>query len=100
MDQGKPDDEVYLPQARALLGSMVEKGFDPVYAIPVDPDGEILGGAHRLACALALQLDSVPIVRRPQKAWAPPWGEDWFKANGMSAEDFVRLRQDWETISK
>lgn len=88
----------YLSAAEALFASMVAQGFDPAHPIPVDPDGELLGGAHRLACALALELDQVPVTHEPSKAWAPPWGEAWFRDNGMGIEELERVKRDWEAL--
>lgn len=89
----------YLASAQALLLSMVQDGFSPHHPIPVDRSGEILGGAHRLACALALGIDRVLITRMDHTAWAPAWGEDWFRDHGMQPADLERLRQDWEALA-
>jgi hypothetical protein len=85
----------YVADCRNLLISMANKGFDPAYAIPIDPDGELLGGAHRLACALALGIDAVPVTRHEQKAWAPAWSADWFVENDINLGDIDRIREDW-----
>lgn len=95
----KPDTDRYVSDSRALLISMATKGFDPAYAIPIDPDGELLGGSHRLACALALGIDVVPVTRQQQRAWAPAWGEQWFRDNGMDDEDLRRLATDWRSLA-
>jgi hypothetical protein len=85
----------YLQSASALAGCMRRQGFFRGGAIPVDPDGELLGGAHRLACALALGIAEVPVTRDQRRVWAPAWGEAWFRDNEMAVEDIVRLRRDW-----
>src|SRR5688572_21516981 len=71
----------YVVSAALLCRSMAYSGFDPSHAVPIDPDGELLGGAHRVACALALGLDVVPVERRENRVWAPAWGIDWFRDN-------------------
>jgi hypothetical protein len=97
---GKADTDTYIETAAALCASMALRGFVdvPEWRIPVDPNGELLGGAHRVACALALGIEEVPVVRMPTPCWAPPWGEAWFVENGMDEEDLERLRQDWAVL--
>lgn len=91
--------EDYISAAGALCASMALRGFLPQGAVPVDPDGELLGGAHRVACALALGIEEIPVERKQNRVWAPPWGEQWFRDHGMPVEDLERLRQDWEALS-
>ena len=100
MDANKASDTQYVPAAEALLVSMATHGFDPAFAVPVDPHGELLGGAHRLACALALGVSDIPVERRAQHVWAPPWGEQWFVSNGMAGEELERVGRDWEALRK
>jgi hypothetical protein len=97
---GKVNTDHYIETAAALCASMAHRGFVdiPEWRIPVDPNGELLGGAHRVACALALEIEEVPVVRMTTPAWAPPWGEAWFIENGMEPEDLERLRQDWAAL--
>lgn len=92
-----PDD--YVTAARDLLASMTAKGFLPAGAVPVDPHGELLGGAHRVACALALGIDTSPVISSDRYAWAPPWGEEWFVAAGMPDDDLERLRRDMNELA-
>jgi hypothetical protein len=89
----------YLSSAGALAASMALRGFLPEEAIPLDVDGELLNGSHRLACALALGIEDCPVERKPQRCWAPPWSIEWFQANGMAEEDLSRLRADWEALT-
>lgn len=88
----------YLASAQALLLSMVQDGFSPHHPIPVDRNGEILGGAHRLACALALNIETVPVARSDIECWAPAWNEAWFRDHGMQPADLDRLREDWQSL--
>jgi hypothetical protein len=92
---GKPDD-AYLPQAKALFASMVTNGFEG--AVPIDPNGELLDGAHRVACALALGIGEIVVKHEARHAFAPAWGEQWFIENGVDEYDLERLRQDWASI--
>lgn len=97
-DQWKRSAEDYLSSAKALFRSMVEKGFDPKCPVPIDPDGELLNGSHRVACALALEIVEISTVRMDRKVWAPAWNEAWFLTNGMDSKDLERLRRDWKEL--
>jgi hypothetical protein len=92
---GKSGTDQYVQDCRNLIKLMWEYGFLPQYAIPIDVDGELLGGAHRLACALALGIDAVPVERHHRRAIAPAWGEQWFIDNGLLESDLERLREDF-----
>ena len=97
-DKWKRSVEHYLSSAKALYGAMVSEGFDPGFPIPIDPDGDLLDGSHRLACALALGIGMVPVERRKTHVFAPAWDRDWFLANGMSVTDLEHIRQDWNAL--
>lgn len=88
----------YIQTAHGLLVSMKANGFVPRFAIPIDPNGELLGGAHRVACALALELAEIPVENHTRYAWAPEWGDAWFAANGMDIQNLMRVEHDWQTI--
>ena len=89
--------DVFRPVAKALLSSMYQHGFLPEFAIPIDPRGELLGGAHRTACALWLGIDCY-VQRMTQTVWAPAWDRQWFIDNGMSEEDLSRTLSDWKEM--
>ncbi len=98
-DQWKMTLDDYVASAASLCRSMASRGFDPSCAIPIDPDGELLNGSHRVACALALGIEDCPVRRERKMAWAPAWGHEWFVANGMGEEDLSRLKADWGALS-
>jgi hypothetical protein len=98
-DKWKRSLDDYVASAGSLAGSMGMQGFLPEFAIPVDPAGELLGGAHRLACSLALGLETVRVERSVNRVWAPAWNEAWFIENGMNAADLERLRKDWQELN-
>ena len=94
MNAGLPTDKWkrtlsdYTSAAILLHDNMKRDGFDPGSPVPIDPDGELLGGAHRVACALALGIDEIMVVDRPGiTCWAPEWGHDWFGMR-MDRPDF------------
>lgn len=88
----------YVTAAQGLLASMKANGFLQKYAVPIDPDGELLNGSHRVACALALGIPSIPVIRQVSYCWAPQWDYDWFLRNGMPARDLERLDEDWREL--
>jgi hypothetical protein len=96
---GKVDTDHYVASAGDLCRSMAYHGFNPSGAIPIDPDGELLNGSHRVGCALALGIESVPVERRPDRVWAPRWDYEWFVSNGMAEEDLERILADWQTLA-
>lgn len=98
-DQYKRSIADYRQAAQELFDDMCNNGFDYSQAIPVDVDGEILGGAHRIACALAVGIDDIPVVLHERKVWAPPWGEAWFRQNGYTHDEVETLRQVMRYIS-
>lgn len=97
-DQWKRTLEDYVRSAEDLVASMRRHGFLPHGAIPLDENGELLGGAHRLACAIALCLPHVSVMRLPRHVWAPPWHREWFIEHGINAKDLLRLDDDWELM--
>jgi hypothetical protein len=99
-DKWKRSADDYVDFASILLLSMKSRGFHPGGVIPVDQDGELLDGSHRVACAIALGVSQIPyVVLREKKAWAEAWGEAWFVAKGMGDEDLERLRRDYAALT-
>jgi hypothetical protein len=99
-DKWKRTVDHYVSSAKALHNAMVHEGFRAEFAIPIDLEGELLGGAHRLACALALGMETVPVQMHQRFAWAPAWGEDDFRNAGMQPADLDRLREDFEAMRR
>jgi hypothetical protein len=98
-DKWKRSADDYVDFASILLLSMKSRGFHPGGVIPVDQDGELLDGSHRVACAIALDIPVIPyVVMRERQAWAPAWGEEWFVKEGCPAEDLERLRSDFALL--
>lgn len=98
MDRWKTSIDDYVESAKSLLGSMRDRGFVAQGAIPIDRNGELLGGAHRLACAISLGLPFISVDHRNQDVWAPPWHRGWFIEHGIGSRDLKRLDEDWELM--
>lgn len=97
-DKWKRCIEDYIRGALSLRASMEMFGYESQYPVPIDIDGELLDGSHRVACALALGIESVPVKRESRKTWAPAWDLTWFAQNGMAKEDLDRLCLDFEAL--
>ena len=98
-DQWKRSVDDYVIAAASLFASMQTNGFNITEPIPIDPVGELLGGAHRLACARALDVN-VHAQMWNYTAWAPAWDYAWFADNGMTGPDLIRLLADWVEMRK
>jgi hypothetical protein len=98
-DRWKRSHDDYRTAAIALSSSMACRGFVPGFAVPIDQNGELLDGSHRVACALALGIKQIPVAPQERYVWAPAWGEAWFVENGMAAEDLERLRRDYAALA-
>lgn len=88
----------YVTSAKILLTLIQKHGFVAEHAAPIDPNGELLDGAHRVSCALALGIKKIPVTMEQRRVSAPPWGREWFVANGMGYEDLERLCRDWKNL--
>ena len=49
----------FIRDAFSTMRSILRKGFDPRYPIPLSSNGELLGGAHRLAACVAYRYQCV-----------------------------------------
>jgi hypothetical protein len=97
VDSTKIGLEVFMPAARKLLAVMHRSGFDPSWPVPIDTNNDILGGAHRVACALALGIDVVA-TRGEKLAWAPSWDAPWFRQHGMPEREVEGLLTDYVAL--
>ena len=97
-DQWKRCIEDYQKASEQLLVSMRRDGFLPTEPIPIDVEGELFGGAHRLACAMALNIKLVTVNQIDNKVWASPWNMAWFVEHGMEPSDLRQIENDWELL--
>jgi len=100
-DKWKTCADDYVSSARALFETMRDDGFiaSATFAVPIDPNGELLDGSHRVACALAIRQDYIPVRREQRHVWAPAWDYEWFVAAGMGHDDLERLCRDFKELT-
>lgn len=96
-DKWKRSIDDYVRSARGLFYSMREFGA-VLERVPIDLDNELLDGSHRVACAVALDIETIPVVRYPRHVWAPAWDEAWFAAR-MTEEGVARLLVDFKAMT-
>lgn len=105
MERGLPTDhwklsiEDYLASGASLYDSVKRDGFSPEYPVPVDPDFELLDGSHRVALALALGIDTIPVEFKSSCVWAPSWTVEWFSTNGMRGSWMDRIQADFKEMA-
>lgn len=92
-DRWKRSIDDYMVSAQALAQS-VRDGFDSRFPVPVDNNGDILDGSHRLAAALVAGSIRIPIEPRDTLAWAPAWDRAWFIDNGLPPDQVASLERD------
>jgi len=78
-----------------LIKDMSRSGFDLDDPIQISGiDGQVLNGAHRLAVAIALDLEKVSFrVDRTSEGRA--WDMQWFKNNGFKTIDLEAISEAW-----
>lgn len=78
----------YLCDAKDIFHSIRENGFLKEKYIPVNSDGFLLNGAHRLSASLALGKE-VYIKQCGDAEYT--WDYSWFCQNNFSTEDKIRI---------
>lgn len=90
----------YEREFSALLHSMKANGFDPEHSIPVaQQNGIVMNGAHRVAAAIALGIEKVP-VEYHEDASGLHWGFDWFVENGFAPDEIDELLRSWVELQQ
>lgn len=78
LEDNKSIAEDFFISFNSLIDSIRNNGFDEYYPITVSSvNGINLTGAHRLACALYLNIEKVPIIIESTKGLV--WGRSWFE---------------------
>ena len=89
----------YHTAAWDLASRMMDMGFIPGHAIPLDPNGELLDGSHRLAAAIAGGAREVYAERHAKEVWAPAWDIYWFEDQGLKDEYIKEIVRLYEAYS-
>lgn len=97
-DGWKTTPQHYVDSCKTLLDNMSANGYAADAPIPVDNDGEIWNGAHRIACAAAIGFKEIPVYHKEGNVWAPDWGRQWFVQKGIWKHDLKRLDKDMEKL--
>ena len=77
---------------------MAKNGYSDEWPVPVDPDGELLDGSHRVACAAALGIKEVSVDLREDRVWAPAWDDTWFIENGYPRSGLLKIIRNFEQM--
>lgn len=83
----KKDTEVNI---KSLVESINEKGFMTRYPIPINREGLLIQGAHRLACALYYDIREIPVSILPdlKKIY---YGRKWFEDINFDQDLLTKL---------
>lgn len=77
----------YVNSFKNLIKSISENGFDSSFPVPIDKQGQLGNGAHRLAAAVA--LNQSVFIQDIDRGFG--WDFDWFNKQGFSVEDKQRI---------
>lgn len=87
----------FVTAARDLLASMKGLGFDPTCPVVIANGGGLVEGAHRLSCAVVLD---VPVWVRVAKGPAPTWGREWFVRHGLGEQEVGAVESLWDELHR
>jgi len=86
-----------LEEFQQLVESVKARGFDHRYPVGVTRTGRLLDGAHRVAVALALDLDEISVDVRPARR-LKPYGREWFVNHEFSEPILGALDDELEHV--
>lgn len=81
----------YVKSAKDLFEKMSKHGFDSCYPIHYYENG-IANGAHRIACSLVLQIETIPVKKVIPKKYVT-WDEQWFIDNEFTDNEVALLHK-------
>jgi hypothetical protein len=88
----------YVQAATALLKSLQDDGFDPETPIRIGgANGLPLDGAHRIAAALALDLEV--LVVEEDGVYGGVWDLEWFRQHGFTREELEQLLSRYAALA-
>ena len=88
--------EDYITGCKTLLESMLAIRFNPEFPLVYRKNGTLREGAHRLACALLLELDVYYIIVDVEGKTI--WDAYWFMRHGMRSEDLQHVKAIWKQL--
>lgn len=96
--ESKDTIEAHLDTAKKLYASIRERGFREEGYVPIADDLGLFNGAHRIACAMALNKDIW--VRICGSKGVRDFDINYFKENGFSRDDIIRILRGYADIHK
>ena len=79
-------------QFEELIKSVERKGYQSdKHPLTLDTNGLLVDGSHRLACALALGVDKLPVKFSTEIKGPTNYGKDWFLKRDFSSDLINRL---------
>jgi hypothetical protein len=87
----------YIKAADDLMRSMCANGFDPSEPAELGSNLNLRGGAHRIACALALDIP-IRIAVSDKPGNAALWGEAYMRSTGMTDLDLASVMVRFERL--
>lgn len=95
-EENKRGIEAHIQSAERLCESIKKDGFKKEHYIPIADDFSLYNGAHRLACAMA--LDKNVWIRKCGNCGIQDMNFRWFCDNGFSFEDKIRILRGFADI--
>lgn len=87
----------YIDNYKGLIDNMRSTGFDSRYPIVVDRNLNLIDGSHRLAVALALNIESIPVIVKDRTRFHY-YGKTWFSLNMPRFLDKLDIEVDQDSI--
>lgn len=87
----------YLWAAGRLFASMRADGFDGAYPVELGSNLNLMGGAHRIACSMVLDLPVRRVVR-DKPGMAAAWDEAFMRRRGMCDLAMVMILKEQERL--
>ncbi len=79
------------------LWQSMRHGFNAAHPVIVGNNLNLMGGAHRIACAIALDCN-VHVITKDKPGNAAPWDEAFMLGRGMSAADMSVILAEQERL--
>lgn len=90
----------YVKAAHSLYCSMESDGFDGRFPVIIGSNGRLRDGAHRIACALALDVEYVQAKNDRRPGLATEWGRYFLKSCNFTELEVRRVESDLARLLK